>query len=278
MIITAFAACSIVAKPQIVYQKGVQQQQKPEQIYSKPTPSSAQAPEEVYSKLSPPPTGKAPGAIYAARLGYSVQVGAFSVLDNAERITNLLEGYGYDPYYYKDNSGLFKIRFGNFQDRTTAESRAQALISKGLIDDYFIISPGDYPLAAVDKLLAGDSLRDSIVKSARSYVGVPYAWGGNSRRGIDCSGLTQAVYNLNGLSIPRTSGEQYNQGGVVSKENLRPGDLVFFATSGGRVSHVGVYAGNNSFVHAPSKGKTVTVTSLSDPYFSKVYVGARSYI
>jgi cell wall-associated NlpC family hydrolase len=278
LIITVFAACSIAAKPQLVYKKEAQRQQHSKQVYSKDIGSSAQPPEAAYTKTSPPMPGKTSRTFYAAKLGYSVQVGAFNVLDNAEKITNLLEDYGYDPYYYKDNSGLFKIRFGNFGDRSSAELKAGELILKGLIDDYFIISPGDYPIAATDRPLSDDAVRNSIVKSARSYIGVPYAWGGNSRRGIDCSGLTQAVYNLNGFSIPRTSSEQYNRGGAISKDSLRPGDLVFFATSSKKVSHVGIYAGNNSFIHAPSKGKTVTVTSLSDPYFSKTYVGARSYI
>ena len=88
-----------------------------------------------------------------------------------------------------------------------------------------------------------------------------------------------AVYQLNGLDLPRTSKEQFSVGGYIRPQHLQKGDLVFFATSGGkRVSHVGIYAGNNSFIHSPSKGKTIRITSLNNKYFMKRYIGARTYL
>jgi hypothetical protein len=213
------------------------------------------------------------------RMGYTVQVGAYSIAGNAEKMLSALDAYDYDPYLYKDSTGLFKVRFGNFDSHNGAESRALALKTRGIIDDFYILSPNDYTAAVNTSAEKPNSLRAGIVKSAYSYIGVPYIWGGSSRKGVDCSGLTQAVYSLNGLSIPRNSREQYSKGASVSRGNMQPGDLVFFATAGrGSVSHVGVYIGNNSFIHAPSKGKRVTSASLLDPYFSKVFVGARSYL
>ncbi len=95
----------------------------------------------------------------------------------------------------------------------------------------------------------------------------------------DCSGLTMAVYQLNGLSLPRSSREQYKTGASVKKSRLLKGDLVFFATSRGRkISHVGIYVGHNKFIHAPGYNKYIRTESLSNTYFIKRYVGARTYL
>jgi cell wall-associated NlpC family hydrolase len=88
-----------------------------------------------------------------------------------------------------------------------------------------------------------------------------------------------AVYRINGLNLPRMSKEQYRAGIPIEKGRLKSGDLVFFATSGGkRVSHVGVYTGGNKFIHAPGKGRRICAASLSKKYFKTRYVGARTYL
>jgi len=118
------------------------------------------------------------------------------------------------------------------------------------------------------------------VETAEGFIGLPYQWGGASaEEGFDCSGLTMAVYQLNGLSLPRSSQDQYTMGAPVERAGLAKGDLVFFATKGReKVSHVGVYVGDNRFIHAPGKGKSIRVDSLSDRYFTTRYVGARKYL
>jgi cell wall-associated NlpC family hydrolase len=213
----------------------------------------------------------------AADLGYVIQAGAFSKVDNAANFTARLEGRNLDPYYFLD-AGLYKVRFGNFATRESAVNAAKSLVNKGILTEYYIVSPNQYAKAQAPSK-GTNYLRNELVRTARTYLGVQYKWGGNSRAGIDCSGLTQAVYNLNGLSIPRNSAEQHKRGTAVSKANLKPGDLVFFATSGGtRVSHVGIYTGNGVFIHAPGQGKKVTEAKLSNSYFAKTYVGGRSYL
>jgi cell wall-associated NlpC family hydrolase len=88
-----------------------------------------------------------------------------------------------------------------------------------------------------------------------------------------------AVYRLNGLKLPRSSWQQYGTGTPVKKSQLRKGDLVFFARSKTRrVSHVGIYAGNNRFIHAPGKGQRIRIDSLQHKSFAQNYLGARTYV
>ena len=122
--------------------------------------------------------------------------------------------------------------------------------------------------------------RQQIITSAVSLMGVPYQWGGESSdTGFDCSGLTMVVYQLNGLDLPRSSSQQWKEGRPVKRSQLAKGDLVFFATKGGRrVSHVGIYTGSGKFLHAPRRGRKITISSLSSRYYKTRYLGARSYL
>ena len=126
-------------------------------------------------------------------------------------------------------------------------------------------------------LLRGD--RSRLVRVARSYLGVPYQWGGNTRAGIDCSALTRAIYReAYGLELSGNSQQLYQLGrSILSQRQLKAGDLVFFRISsqGPGISHVGVYLGKNRFAHAsPSLGQVV-IAPLSAPYFQARYAGAR---
>ena len=114
-------------------------------------------------------------------------------------------------------------------------------------------------------------------KTAHKYIGVPYKLGGkNPKEGFDCSSLVQYSYARNGVKLPRSSAQQAKVGRKVKKSQLQPGDLVFFSTGRrGRVSHVGIYVGNDKFIHAPGRGKKVTKASLSSKYFTKTYHSAR---
>jgi len=117
-----------------------------------------------------------------------------------------------------------------------------------------------------------------IVDTAKQYLGVPYVWGGSSPSGFDCSGLVQYVFKAHGISLPRTTKEQWTVGTAISKSQLKVGDLVFFAntyTSG--ISHVGIYVGNNQFIHA-SSSKGVIISSLDNSYWASHYYGARQIL
>jgi len=213
------------------------------------------------------------------KMGYSIQVGAFSNLDNAVRLEQLLESRGIDAYYFRHESGLYKVRFGNHSSYKPARAEAERLQSQGLIDVFFIVFPEDYTAAKIQKSGKGD-LRSELVKTARRFIGIPYRWGGTTaENGFDCSGLTMVTYRLNGLNLPRVSRSQYQAGKWIAKSKLRPGDLVFFATKGGtRVTHVGMYIGNNEFIHAPRTGKNVRIEKMSNSFFAKTYVGGRTYL
>lgn len=116
----------------------------------------------------------------------------------------------------------------------------------------------------------------SLIDTARGNLGVRYRWGGTSRSGFDCSGLTTYVYKTHGKSLPRTAAEQSRQGQAVGKGELKQGDLVFFRTRGGsRVSHVGIYVGDGKFIHASSGSGRVVTSSLNEGYYSRRYAGAR---
>ena len=94
--------------------------------------------------------------------------------------------------------------------------------------------------------------------------------------GFDCSGFVRYVFHLGaGIELPRTSAAQYQEGQQVARNDLRIGDLVFFRTAGKRVSHVGIYLGDDSFIHSPSAGKRVSVSSLLEPYWSRHFAGGR---
>jgi peptidoglycan DL-endopeptidase CwlO len=114
------------------------------------------------------------------------------------------------------------------------------------------------------------TLGGQAVGIAMQYLGTPYVWGGASPGGFDCSGLTMYVYSRLGVSLPHNAAAQYGMGVAVPRSALEPGDLVFFDGLG----HVGIYVGNNAFIHAPHTGDVVRVSSLSG-WYSSTYVGAR---
>ncbi|MEH7225885.1 LysM peptidoglycan-binding domain-containing protein [Bacillus sp. JJ1566] len=115
-----------------------------------------------------------------------------------------------------------------------------------------------------------------LVSDSYNFIGIPYLWGGTTTAGFDCSGFVSFMHDRHGIDIPRnTSAGYYSMGTTVSKANLQPGDLVFFAVNNtGQISHVGFFVGNNEFISATSS-KGIAVVSMDNSYWSKYYVGAK---
>lgn len=118
------------------------------------------------------------------------------------------------------------------------------------------------------------------LQAATSAIGVPYVWGGGTKQGFDCSGLTQWSYAQSGKQIPRTAQQQYNGAARVDLRQLQPGDLVFYENtykSNERITHVAIYAGNGQVIMAPTEGQRVKYVALNDAYWGKHLVSGGRY-
>jgi len=114
--------------------------------------------------------------------------------------------------------------------------------------------------------------RNLFVKVVKTFLGAPYRLGGSTLKGIDCSAFVKKIYQIFSVDLPRTAREQFCVGKKVEKDQLEEGDLVFFKTRRANNTHVGIYIGNNEFVHASSRNKEVKVDNLSAPYFSQRFL------
>lgn len=121
------------------------------------------------------------------------------------------------------------------------------------------------------------ALGQQIISTAQEYLGIPYVYAASGPDSFDCSGFTMYIMNLNGIKLPHQSGKQYTYGFSVSKDELIAGDLVFFNSNNTQgVAHVGIYMGNGQFIHASSgRAYSVTISSLTDDYYTAHYLGAR---
>lgn len=116
-----------------------------------------------------------------------------------------------------------------------------------------------------------------VVDYAKKFLGVPYRWGASSGKAFDCSGFSTYIMKKFNVSLERTASGQFNNGTKVGKDDLQPGDLVFFTTYKKGPSHVGIFIGNNKFIHASSSTRQVTISDLGTGYYSRRYLGARRY-
>ena len=192
---------------------------------------------------------------------------------------------GDQAYIIGINNQWFKVIYGDrigyirsdYLDLTEFPYENRASSKKPL---FFVggKSTGVAPSASVLQGGKPATTGQKIVDTAKQYLGVPYVWGGSTPSGFDCSGLTQYVFRAHGINLPRTTKEQWTVGKSISKSQLEIGDLVFFAntyTSG--ISHVGIYVGDNQFIHA-SSSKGVIISSLSNTYWAAHYYGCRSIL
>ena len=155
--------------------------------------------------------------------------------------------------------------------KTDGTKNYEAILSQARIDT-------DMGKVFESKELSEMGLQDRLILFAKKLLDIPYRFGGSSLLGIDCSAYVQKVYGLIGIDLPRSAREQFSEGNSVDKEELSIGDLVFFRTYASFPSHVGIYLGNDLFIHASSKGKKVTIDSLGTPYYFKRFIGAKRLI
>jgi murein DD-endopeptidase len=134
--------------------------------------------------------------------------------------------------------------------------------------------PVDMQLSSPAREAFEPNVGSEIVLRAISLLGAPYKWGGNGPQAFDCSGLVHFIHRELGIDVPRTAEQQFRAATRVDLDELKPGDLVFFKTRGRRVSHVGIYAGSDRFVHAPQSGRPVEIRPLDDTYYRQRIVGA----
>ncbi|RUM58571.1 MAG: hypothetical protein DSY66_00170 [Persephonella sp.] len=132
-----------------------------------------------------------------------------------------------------------------------------------------------YKAVMVDDGVPKPEFQNEIVDLAIGFLGIKYRFGGETDRGIDCSAFVQKVYALAGIHLPRTARQQAKYGLLISKEDLQPGDLLFFQTYAKFPSHVGIYIGEGKMIHASSRGRRVEIISINHPFYIKRFLFAK---
>ena len=118
-----------------------------------------------------------------------------------------------------------------------------------------------------------------VVESAKHQLGLPYVWGGESPRiGFDCSGLIKYTFKEFNVNLPHRADLQYAYGDSVARKDLQKGDMIFFRSGGNWIGHVGIYIGDNHFIHAPHSGAQIQINRLDNSWYSSHYVGAKRII
>ena len=178
-------------------------------------------------------------------------------------------------YTCTDRGGAIKIVNGVYKIDLLMATKAEAYAfgrrkGKALIGVEVTTSKGSSSSSA-----SGTGAK--LVEEAKKHLGKKYVWGATGPNTFDCSGLTQYCHKKLGISIPRTSLEQSRSGKLVAKSNLQVGDLIFWKTTSAPVGHVGMYIGNNQFIHAPNSKSVVKIDSLNNSYYASKYVNARRY-
>ena len=184
------------------------------------------------------------------------------VIAKGDTISRISKTYGVSQKSIMDENGI--------TSRTTLRIGQKLKIPNPALNDK--------PNPEIEDGLVSRNLtkRDKLVRYALQYVGTRYSYSGaNLEYGVDCSGFTMKVFEHFGISLPHSSADQSKVGRSVEKNNLVPGDLLFFRTTSKSISHVGIYIGDGKFVHSTRTGHGVVVNSLSDEYYLKRYVCAR---
>jgi len=179
---------------------------------------------------------------------------------------------------------LYSTEITSAYDQATIDAvisfqKANALHQTGIVDSATLIklkTASDKKIA--DRASASRRLVNAkAVDYAKKYLGVPYKWGASSGKAFDCSGFVVYIMKKFNVNLERTASDQFRNGIKVNRDDLQAGDLVFFTTYKKGPSHVGMYIGDNKFIHASSGVDQVTITDLDTNYYKKRYLGARRY-
>lgn len=242
------------------------------------------------------------------RSGPSTSYSSIGILNKGDKVEYISEsgswvkvkhddttGYVYGSYVSKASSTTKYVTASSLNVRSSASTSGSILgsLSKGTAVKVISESNGwskiEYNggvgyvsskyLSSSSSSSSTSSSASKVISYAKSLLGKPYVWGAEGPSSFDCSGFTYYVFrNAANITLPRTSASQSTYGTYVSRSNLQPGDLVFFDTSGdndGNVSHVGIYIGNNEFIHCSSSKGEVVISKITSNYYSGAYVNAR---
>ncbi len=182
-------------------------------------------------------------------------------------VTKLLKNTSVKVLGYDD--GWYKVSYGSYTGYMSGEYLRLSDVT------YSTADAAATAATPAETASTSTSQRDKLIEYAKQYLGVKYAYGGASPSGFDCSGFTTYVFKNFGYSLNRSSSAQTSNGTEISKSELLPGDLVFFTRGGSSVGHVGIYIGDNKFIHSSSPGDVVKITSLDDSYYKRNYVCSR---
>ncbi|MGL4913170.1 MAG: SH3 domain-containing protein [Romboutsia sp.] len=224
---------------------------------------SSQYLSNVSETPTPPPTDNSDNTVKSTKVvtgnGVNFRKGPSTSYSSIGKLNK-----GAEVGYISESNGWAKIRYnGNI----------------GHMSSKYLSNKGELPpTGGNNENLPSSDKADKVINFGKTLLGKPYVWGAEGPNSFDCSGFTQYVFKKSvGVSIPRVSRDQSKFGQSVSRSNLRKGDLIFFDTEGsnnGYVSHVGIYMGDNQFIHASSSGKKVMISSMSS-YYNGAFVNAR---
>lgn len=231
-----------------------------------PEPSLSTSSEDanfIYHTVQPGET------LYRISLTYGVSLEEIRKLNNLEsniivagqklKIPKILQEAS------KPNVGLERP----MKDFRQEEDSLQSKIEKNVLGKNKVLTPS--MLSKEDEL----ALKRKFIELSTYYADSRYRLGGNGNGYLDCSSFVKLVFKELGINLPRSSAQQFMVGVPVEEHELIPGDLVFFRTRGKNISHVGIYIGDNRFIHISSSRKRISIDSLDDPYFRKRYAGAK---
>lgn len=156
---------------------------------------------------------------------------------------------------------------------------ANGLVVTGVVDKATLVKLNT--VAAVQTTSRSNSRPEpgnDIVTYSKKFLGKPYVWGASNGKSFDCSGFVMYIFKHFDVSLGHGAADQFANGTKISKENLKVGDAVFFTTYKKGASHVGIFIGDNKFIHASSSGGSVTITDLDKAYYKSRYIGARRYL